>query len=109
MNKQEIIQDYKNGMTIAEIARKNHVANSTISGYIKPLNLPNNKVIVGINNWEGFKEFFSQIDADIFCIQETKMQQDQIDTEILHSPQTITPPFCEAHISPNVQNTHREL
>ena len=31
---------------------------------------------------KGFKEFFSQIDADIFCIQETKMQQDQIDTEI---------------------------
>ena len=45
-------------MTIAEIARKNHVANSTISGYIKPLNLPTNKVIVGINNWEGFKDFF---------------------------------------------------
>ena len=58
MNVQEIIQDYKNGMTIAEIARKNHVANSTISGYIKPLNFPTNKVIVGINNWEGFKEFF---------------------------------------------------
>lgn len=31
---------------------------------------------------KGFKEFFNQIDADIFCIQETKMQQDQIDTEI---------------------------
>ena len=58
MKVKEIIQDYKNGMTIAEIARKNHVANSTISGYIKPLNLPTNKVIVGINNWEGFKEFF---------------------------------------------------
>lgn len=68
MNKQEIIQDYKNGMTIAEIARKNHVANSTISGYIKPLNLPNNKVIVGINNWEGFKEFLSQyIILQILC------------------------------------------
>ena len=61
MNEQEIIQDYKNGMTIAEIARKNHVANSTISGYIKPLNLPNNKVIVGINNWEGFREFFTSV------------------------------------------------
>ena len=48
-------------MTIAEIARKNHVANSTISGYIKPLNLPNNKVIVGINNWEGFREFFTSV------------------------------------------------
>lgn len=58
MNPQEIIQDYKNGMTINEIARKNHVANSTISGYIKPLNLPTNKVINNINNWEGFKEFF---------------------------------------------------
>lgn len=58
MNPQEIIQDYKNGMTINEIARKNHVANSTISGYIKPLNLPTNKVINNIDNWEGFKEFF---------------------------------------------------
>ena len=36
-------------MTINEIARKNHVANSTISGYIKPLNLPTNKVINNIN------------------------------------------------------------
>ena len=31
---------------------------------------------------KGFKEFFNQIDADIFCIQETKMQEDQIDIEI---------------------------
>lgn len=60
MNLEEIIQDYKNGMTINAIARKNHVANSTISGYIKPLNLPSNKVIVSINNWEEFKEFFIQ-------------------------------------------------
>ena len=58
MNVQEIIQDYKNGMKMSEIARKNHVADSTISGYIKPLNLPTNRVIVNINNWEGFKEFF---------------------------------------------------
>ena len=58
MNIQEIIQDYKNGMKMSDIARKNHVANSTISSYIKPLNLPTNKVIVSINNWEGFKEFF---------------------------------------------------
>lgn len=58
MNIEEIISDYKSGMTIAQIARKNHVANSTISGYIKPLNLPTNKVIIGINNWEGFREFF---------------------------------------------------
>ena len=31
---------------------------------------------------KGFKEFFNQIDADIFCIQETKMQLEQIDIEI---------------------------
>ena len=30
---------------------------------------------------KGFKEFFEKIDADIFCIQETKCQKDQIDLE----------------------------
>lgn len=28
---------------------------------------------------KGFKEFFDEIDADIFCVQETKLQQGQID------------------------------
>ena len=28
---------------------------------------------------KGFENFFDEIDADIFCIQETKMQKDQID------------------------------
>ena len=31
---------------------------------------------------KGFKDFFNEIDADIFCVQETKMQEDQIDIEI---------------------------
>ena len=31
---------------------------------------------------KGFLDFFNKINADIFCIQETKMQQDQIDDEI---------------------------
>ena len=31
---------------------------------------------------KGFKEFFDKIDADIFCIQETKMQENQIDEKI---------------------------
>ncbi len=31
---------------------------------------------------KGFKEFFNQANADIFCVQETKMQEDQIDIEI---------------------------
>jgi len=30
---------------------------------------------------KGFEDFFKQIDADIFCIQETKCQPDQIDLE----------------------------
>ena len=30
---------------------------------------------------KGFEEFFKEIDADIFCIQETKCQPDQIDLE----------------------------
>ena len=32
---------------------------------------------------KGFKEFFNEIDADIFCIQETKMQEAQLDENIL--------------------------
>lgn len=32
---------------------------------------------------KGFKEFFKEIDADIFCIQETKMQEAQLDEIIL--------------------------
>lgn len=31
---------------------------------------------------KGFQNFFDEIDADIFCIQETKMQEDQIDLTI---------------------------
>ena len=30
---------------------------------------------------KGFKDFFDRMDADIFCIQETKMQIDQLDKE----------------------------
>ena len=30
---------------------------------------------------KGFKDFFKQIDADIFCIQETKCQPDQIELD----------------------------
>ena len=30
---------------------------------------------------KGFKEFFGKIDADIFCIQETKCQQEQVELE----------------------------
>ena len=28
---------------------------------------------------KGFEDFFDKIDADIFCIQETKMQEGQLD------------------------------
>ena len=31
---------------------------------------------------KGFENFFKEIDADLFCIQETKMQEDQIDLTI---------------------------
>ena len=31
---------------------------------------------------KGFKEFFKEINADIFCLQETKMQEEQIDEQI---------------------------
>ena len=30
---------------------------------------------------KGFTEFFNKIDADIFCVQETKCQEDQVDLE----------------------------
>ena len=32
---------------------------------------------------KGFKEFFEKVDADIFCVQETKMQEGQIEDFIL--------------------------
>ena len=31
---------------------------------------------------KGFNDFFTEVNADIFCIQETKMQENQIDDEI---------------------------
>lgn len=31
---------------------------------------------------KGFLDYFNEIDADIFCIQETKLQQDQIELEL---------------------------
>ena len=31
---------------------------------------------------KGFREFFDRIDADIFCVQETKMQEGQMPLEI---------------------------
>lgn len=31
---------------------------------------------------KGFKDFFKEIDADIFCMQETKMQENQLDDNI---------------------------
>ena len=31
---------------------------------------------------KGFLDFFKEVDADIFCIQETKLQKDQIDMEL---------------------------
>ena len=30
---------------------------------------------------KGFKDFFKNVNADVFCIQETKCQKDQIDLE----------------------------
>ena len=30
---------------------------------------------------KGFEKFFKEIDADIFCIQETKCQPDQVELE----------------------------
>ena len=30
---------------------------------------------------KGFADFFKEIDADIFCLQETKCQPDQVDLE----------------------------
>ena len=32
---------------------------------------------------KGFKEVFSELDADFFCLQETKMQQGQLDIEFV--------------------------
>ena len=31
---------------------------------------------------KGFMDFFNDIDADVFCVQETKLQPDQISLEL---------------------------
>ena len=31
---------------------------------------------------KGFKDFFDNVDADIFCLQETKLQEEQVDENI---------------------------
>ena len=31
---------------------------------------------------KGFEDFFKQIDADMFCIQETKMQEGQLEIDL---------------------------
>ena len=31
---------------------------------------------------KGFEEFFNEIDADVFCIQESKLQEGQIDLKL---------------------------
>ena len=32
--------------------------------------------------WKNFMEFFNEVDADIFCLQETKLQENQIDLQL---------------------------
>ena len=31
---------------------------------------------------KGFEQFFKEVDADVFCLQETKMQETQLDDNI---------------------------
>ena len=42
----------------------------------------NVKWLKGSSTEKDLKTFFKNINADIFCIQETKMQEDQIDIEL---------------------------
>ena len=56
INENLILNDYKNGFTKTQIARKYHIANNTVSDIIKSKNLPTNKIINKIISYKGFKE-----------------------------------------------------
>ena len=46
---------------------------------------------------KGFLDFFKEADADIFCIQETKMQEGQLDLEL--------DGYCLLYTSPSPRDT----
>lgn len=61
LNKNEIIKKFKEGATIANIAREYKVNMASISDIIQPLNLPSARIVRKILTTEGFKEWFIEL------------------------------------------------
>ena len=62
MTTEEVLQDFRNGMSKTEIARKYHVADHAITMILDPFNLPTNKVVKNIrDNWPDFPKFFIDV------------------------------------------------
>lgn len=49
---------------------------------------------------KGFEDTFNQLDADFFCLQETKMQEGQLDLAFLATSRTGTTPTRKATPAP---------
>ena len=47
---------------------------------------------------KGFLEFFNEIDADFFCLQETKMQPGQLELDLPAAP----PPACKQRVHSSI-------
>ena len=58
LNEQQIINDYKSGKTMKQIAQDLHVIVKAISDIIKPLGLPNASIINRIKDDLELKKFF---------------------------------------------------
>lgn len=59
--KKSVIEDYKSGMTIAEIAKKYHVILYAVSSLIKQENLPTSRIIKKILNDLDFQNYFKTV------------------------------------------------
>ena len=59
---------------------------------------------------KGFLDFFNSIDADFFCIQESKLQAGQIDIDLPDFPSASYSQklifLCTSYTTPIIQSTH---
>ena len=58
LNEQQVINDYKSGKSIQQIAQELHVLTKAVSDIIRPLGLPHSTVIRKIKDDMDFKKFF---------------------------------------------------